>query len=194
MEKNDYGLMIKKGRNTNMEDLPLYLTFDDVLLLPQYSDFSLTEIMLETNLTENIQLKIPVVAAPMDKVCESALALVLGKLGGVGIIHRNQPIEQQVKQIKEVIKQDVITGAAIGVGVDFEDRLKALVNAGTRIICIDSGRGYSAEVIRAVGIIKKQYTVEVIAGNVATYEGALALFQAGADALRVGKGAGGLYL
>ena len=75
----------------------LGLTFDDVLLLPSYSDFTRADVDLSTKLTRNINLRIPLVSAPMDTVTESRLALALGELGGIGIIHRNLTIEDQVR-------------------------------------------------------------------------------------------------
>lgn len=79
----------------------LGLTFDDVLLLPSYSDFTRKEVDISTKLTKKINLSIPFVSAPMDTVTESKLAIALGKLGGIGIIHRNLTIQDQVKEVKK---------------------------------------------------------------------------------------------
>jgi IMP dehydrogenase len=84
-------------------------------------------------------------------------------------------------------------GAAVGVGADFEERVKALVEAGVKEICVDSAHGHSKNVITATRTIKQTYPeIEVISGNVATYEGARALFEAGADAIKVGMGPGSI--
>ena len=86
--------------------LPLGLTFDDILLLPGYTDFFRSEIDLSTRLTKNISIKIPLVSAPMDTVTESCLAIALAKLGGIGIIHRNLTIEDQVAEVKKVLAEN----------------------------------------------------------------------------------------
>lgn len=169
------------------------VTFDDVLLLPDYTDFERQDINLETFLTKKIKLKIPFVSAPMDTVTESGMAIALGQLGGVGVIHRNLTIENQVKEIIKVKKQNLIVGAAIGINNDYGKRLKALVNCQTDFIVIDSAHGYTKKIMSAISEIKNKYPdLEVIAGNVATYKGALALIKAGADAIRVGMGPGAI--
>jgi len=81
------------------------LTFDDVLLSPGYTDFTREVINLSTNLTKKIKLALPLVSAPMDRVTESRLAIALGKLGGLGIIHRNLMIKDQVREVAKVKSQ-----------------------------------------------------------------------------------------
>ena len=82
------------------------LTFDDVLLLPRYSDFMPSEASLETRLTKNISLKIPLVSSAMDTVTESRMAIALAEAGGIGIIHKNSSIEDQCMQVKAVKKHE----------------------------------------------------------------------------------------
>src|SRR3990167_11003113 len=81
---------------------PLALTFDDILLVPGYAGFSRSDIDLSTKLTKKINLKSPFVSAPMDTVTESKLAIELARLGGIGIIHRNLTIEDQVFEEKKL--------------------------------------------------------------------------------------------
>lgn len=172
---------------------PLSLTFDDILLLPGYSGFSRDEIKLKTRLTNKISLNLPLISAPMDTVTEAELAIALGKLGGIGIIHRNLTIEDQVKEVKKVLKTKTICGAAVGAGKGFEERVSALFKAKIPVIVVDSAHGYSKQVIDATKYIKEKYPkIEVIAGNISTGEGAKALIEAGADALRVGMGPGAI--
>ena len=295
------------------------LTFDDVLLLPDYSEVLPQDTDLSTKLTRAIDLKIPVVSAAMDTVTESKMSIALAELGGIGIIHKNMPIIEQAKEVNSVKKfesgivrepitispdktvgelirltqefnisgmpvvenenlvgivtsrdfrnvldstlavsnimtpkeklvtatekesLDVIkdllyknriekillvdknfslkglvtlkdinktkdfplatkddegrlmVGAAVGNGEETEERIDALVNAGVNVLVVDSAHGHSKGIIERVEAIKKDYPeLQLIAGNVATGEGALKLVEAGADAIKVGIGPGSI--
>ncbi|SDN30102.1 IMP dehydrogenase [Desulfonauticus submarinus] len=303
-----------------MEDkvIGLGLTFDDVLLLPAYSEVLPDQVDLKTKLTPTIDLNIPLLSAAMDTVTEARMAISMARMGGVGVIHKNMTIEKQklevekVKKsesgmildpvtvnpednvayvlelmaeyrisglpvvegdtlkgivtnrdvrfvedlrtkVKEVMtKENLITvpvgttlkdakrilqkrkvekllvvdkenrlkglitikdiekirkypnackdeygrlrvGAAVGVGKDREDRVEALLRAGADFIVVDSAHGHSKNVLDTVSIIKKSFPdCQLIAGNIATYEGAMALIKAGADAVKVGIGPGSI--
>ena len=295
------------------------LTFDDVLLIPRYSDFMPSESSLETKLTRNITLKIPLLSAAMDTVTESRMAIALAEVGGIGIIHKNSSIEDQCSQVKAVKKHEsgvvrdpstirstktigelrqlteelkisgmpvvddgelkgivtgrdfkyadnmdslvssimtpkeklitvtegtsqdevkklmyenriekilvidtsgqltglvtmkdieksaehpnatknsqgqLMVGAALGTGTDTLQRAKALVEAGVDIFVVDSAHGHTKNVMDTIKKIKQEYkNIDVIGGNVATPEGALALKEAGADAVKVGMGPGSI--
>lgn len=295
------------------------LTFDDVLLVPGYSEVIGRDVSLKTKLTRSISLNIPLVSAAMDTVTEARLAIALAQEGGIGIIHKSMTVEQQAMEVRAVKKfeagvvRDPITinanatirelvaltkqhnisgvpvlengdlvgivtgrdvrfetnmdakvasimtpreklvtateeatssevrellhrhriekvlvvndqfelrglitvkdinkaetfpnackdsegrlrvGASVGVGPDTDDRVDALVNAGVDVIVVDTAHGHSKNVIERVRKIKAQYpSLEVIGGNVATAEGALALVEAGADAVKVGIGPGSI--
>lgn len=181
------------------------LTFDDVLLLPGYADFKRTDVDLTTRLHPNIVLKLPVISSPMDTVTEVTMAKEMAMAGGLGIIHRNLPVSDQAKMVTlaKKIKGNsfaavdkaghLLVGATVGVGSDFEDRVSALVKTHADVLVVDSGHGYTSFVIGAVKAIKKKYPQRIVmAGNIATYDGALALIKAGADILRVGMGPGSI--
>ncbi len=299
------------------DNIPLGLTFDDVLLLPSKSDVIPKEVDVTTLLTRNIMMNIPIVSAAMDTVTEAALAIALAREGGIGIIHRAMPIEKQVLEVDKVKKsesgmiidpitigpdepirkateimahykisgvpvtvkgkligiltnrdlrfetnldrkvKDVMTkknlitakegisleeakeilhkykieklpivdknmnlkglitikdiekrkkypnackdevgrlrvGAAIGVGPEAIERASALIEAGVDVIAIDTAHGHSNAVIKTLKALKKKFDIDVIAGNVATKEGAEDLIKAGADAIKVGIGPGSI--
>lgn len=169
------------------------ITFDDVLLVPGFSSFSRSNINLSTQLTKNVSLESPFVSSPMDTVTESKLAIALAKAGGIGIIHRNLTIEDQVTEVRKVLEKKLMVGAAIGANTGFEERAEALIKAGSTVVLVDSAHGYATPIIETIKYIKKNFPkTEVIAGNIATYDGAKALMQAGADAVRVGMGPGAI--
>ena len=95
----------------------LGLTYDDVLLLPDASEVVPSEVDTSTRLTRNITIAVPLVSSAMDTVTESAMAIAMAKAGGIGIIHRNLPIEEQVTHVK-LVKNVGLAGAAVGVGDD----------------------------------------------------------------------------
>jgi len=294
------------------------LTFDDVLLVPSYSDIHPNNVDIAAWLTRGIRLGIPLLSAAMDTVTESALAIALAQQGGVGVIHKNMSIDEQAKEVDKVKRSEsgmitnpitigpeeairdaevimanykisgvpvvengklvgiltnrdlrfetnydlqvkermtsknlvtvpvgttleearlrlqehriekllvvdddgglrgLITvkdidkkesypnackdslgrlraGAAVGAAADLMDRARALVEASVDVLCLDSSHGHSKGVIAALRALKEAFPdTPVIAGNVATYEGAKALAEAGADAVKVGIGPGSI--
>jgi IMP dehydrogenase len=169
------------------------LTFDDLLLLPNATDFPREQADLTTQLHPTIRLALPIISSPMDTVTEADMAIAMAKAGGLGIIHRNLQIEKQAEMVSKVKKGGHLVGAAVGAGTDLAERVKALVAAKVDVIVVDSGHGHSAYILDAVSFIKKNYKKQVVmAGNIATFEGAKAMIKAGADILRVGVGPGSI--
>ncbi len=168
------------------------LTFDDVLLIPARSDVLPGEVSTRSRLTREIFLDVPVVSAAMDTVTEAAMAIALARLGGIGVLHRNLSVADQVAQCDRVKAAGVHVAAAIGVAGDADERAAALVAAGVDVLVVDTAHGHSVSVIRMVEKVKARHRVQVIAGNVATAEGTLELIAAGADAVKVGMGPGAI--
>ncbi len=183
------------------------LTFDDLLLIPNYTDFKRQAVNLATKLHPKIILKMPIISSPMDTVTEEKMAEAIAQGGGLGIIHRNLNISKQAQMVVNVKsarvkdlelaavdeKKNLLVGAAVGPGADFAERVKALVKAKVNVITIDSGHGFSKFIIEAIHYIKKNFPEAIImAGNVATYEGAKTLIKNRVDILRVGMGPGSI--
>jgi IMP dehydrogenase len=299
-------------------DLPLALTFDDVLLQPAESDVIPSEADPTTRLTRQVSLAIPLVSAAMDTVTEARMAIAIARLGGIGVLHRNLSIEEQALQVdlvkrseagmitnpitcgpedrlaevdalcaryrisgvpvvdaggalvgivtnrdmrfvvdKSVAVREVMTpmplvtapvgvgrdralallrrykveklpliddagrlrglitvkdfakseqyphatkdqagrlrvAAAIGVGEEAYKRAGALLDAGVDVLVVDSAHGHNRMVVEMVARLKQETSVSLVGGNVASYEGARALVDAGADAVKVGVGPGAI--
>ncbi len=299
-------------------NLPEALTFDDVLLVPAYSEVAPVQVSTQTQLTREITLNTPLISSAMDTVTESRMAIAMAQQGGIGIVHRNLSIAEQSGEIDKVkrsesgmivdpvtigpdqlianalevmrrykisgvpvtqgkklvgiltnrdlrfetrtdipvgdvmTKEDLITvpvgttleeaeqilhqhrvekllvvngdyelkglitvkdiqkklkypnaskdekgrlrvGGAIGATGDFMERAAEMVRNRVDMLAIDSAHGHSSRVLEAVREVKRRFPgVALLAGNVATYEGALALMDAGADAIKVGIGPGSI--
>lgn len=169
------------------------LTFDDVLILPGYSEVLPRDVDIQVQLTPNICLQIPLISAGMDTVTEAAMARAIAQEGGLGIIHKNMSIEAQAAQVASVKAEGLLVGAAVGVTQDVLERVGTLVEAGVDIITVDTAHGHSKGVLDTVRKIKAAFpALALIAGNVATGEGTLALIEAGADVVKVGIGPGSI--
>ncbi|GIU68632.1 MAG: guanosine monophosphate reductase [Candidatus Pacearchaeota archaeon] len=167
------------------------VNFDDVLIIPKYNKVkSREDVSFKTKVTRNHYIDIPFLAANMDTICESKMAIEIGKLGGLGVIHRFMSVEEQANHVKSVKEKGLICAAAIGVK-DVEKRAKALVEAGVDIIVIDIAHGHSESAGKTLEYLKKEYPdVDVMAGNIATKDAAKYFLSKGADALKIGIGPG----
>ncbi len=291
------------------------LTFDDVLLVPAYSEVMPSEVDISSRLTQNIKLSTPIISSPMDTVTESEMAIAMAQEGGIGIIHKNMSIEQQALEVDRVkrsehgvivdpvtlpphvtvgearrlmdernvggipitedgqlkgiltrrdlrfldseetrvsevmTKENLVTASettdlkeaerilrenkveklllvnsryqlkglitirdidknlqfpwaskddrgrlrvGAAVGVHDMQRTEALIEKGVDVLIVDSAHGHSVNVMETVREIKKRWTIDVIAGNIATYDGARALIDAGVDCVKVGIGPGSI--
>lgn len=163
------------------------LSFDDVLLLPRYSDVRLDQVSIETSLAPGLHLKAPIISSPMDTVTGRLTALKLAELGGLGVLPRNMPLPEALAVVEEAEGRGLKVAAAVGPRDD--EKVKAFSDSGAALIVVDTAHGHSRDVVEAV----KRYSghpVPVMAGNIVTGEAADALIDAGASSLRVGVGPG----
>ena len=197
------------------------LTYDDIQLVPAYSSIkSRQNIKLYTLLSRRYGLLNPIVASPMDTVCEFEMAYKMAELGGVGCIHRFMSIQEQrdiVERLYQSIYGDGFGGniaeswgvmyddwhaeikqvpimAAIGVQEEDKERARALEAAGANVLLIDVAHGHHQNVLDMIHWCKENLPehVDIIAGNIATAEAAEHLQTYGANGLRVGIGGGSL--
>ena len=169
------------------------LTFDDVLLIPQYSNILPSETDISLNLTKKIILRAPFLSSAMDTVTESKMAIAMAKAGGIGIVHRNLNIKNQSKEILKVKNKKLVVGAAIGTSKEDLDRAKALIDAQCDMIVIDTAHGHSEKVLNILSKLKKlKHSIPICVGNIATGDAAKRLFNSGADIIKVGIGPGSI--
>ncbi len=169
------------------------LTFDDVLLLPKYSEILPSSTNITLRLTDQITLKVPFLTSAMDTVTESKMAIAIAKEGGMGIIHRNLDIKKQSSEVKKVKKNRLLVGAAIGTNPEDLERARSLITNGADLIVIDTAHGHSKKVLNTLSKIKKIIKkIPVCVGNIATSEAAKKLYNSGADIIKVGIGPGSI--
>ena len=242
--------------------IPEGLTFDDVLLIPARSEVLPRQVDISSYFSKEIKLQTPIVSAAMDTVTEAELAIAIARAGGIGVIHKNMPIERQMEQVRRVkraengmiydpvvinpdatvadalylMKQNHIGGipvvdangcllgivtnrityqditkikdnpiaskdskgrllaaAAVGVGADTLQKVEKLVSVDTDAVVVDTAHGHSVFVLKVIKEVKKAFPhLQVIAGNIATGEAALALAECGVDGVKVGIGPGSI--
>lgn len=165
------------------------LTFDDVLLVPQFSDISSRA---QVNIS-NESMAIPIYSANMDSVTGPDMAIKMAQLGGRGILHRYMTVSHTISSINFIRAHKGIVIPSIGVQEDDYHKFLQYINIGIDAICIDVAHGDSQSVIKMIERIRNDFPyLEIIAGNVATYPGALRLAKAGASTIKVGVGPGSM--
>ena len=186
-------------------------TFNDVMFEPQYSEIrSRSEVSLRSQLGDGLFLDLPVVSANMADVTETNMAVEIVENGGMGILHRFMSIEDNVDMFKECRSQlcedpEKIKriGVSIGVGEKEKERFIALKNVGAKTFCIDVAHGHHINVKEMLKWINEYFDdldveedykmrreLTIIAGNVASTQGAWDLYQWGADVIKLGVGPG----
>jgi|TARA_R100000951_G_scaffold116706_2_gene129975 IMP dehydrogenase len=176
------------------------LSYDDVLLVPKYSDIrSRSEIDITGDLTNGLSLPLPIISSPMDTITETTMSFIMACMGGSGIIHRYNTIEEQSKMVREASAEiDSVAigslGAAVGVTGDYIERAQSLVFAGVKYICVDIAHGHHILMKEALYNLRKALppNFHIMAGNVATLQGVNDLADWGANSVRCNIGGGSI--
>ncbi len=172
------------------------LSYNDVLLVPQYSDIkSRKEVDVSSQLGQ-LRFNLPIIASPMDTISEGPMASAMSTLGGLSIIHRYNTPTQQSEIIKNVTSTMPLAtvGGAIGTSGDYLERATALIKAGAKVLCIDVAHGHHILMKTALRSLRVTFgtKVHIMAGNVATLEGYNDLVDWGADSVRCNIGGGSI--
>ena len=173
------------------------LSYDDVLVAPQYSDIeSRNEVSLVSELDKDNRFDLPIIGSPMDTVVETEMAIALATQGALGVIHRYNSILDQKGIVWDVSRaaSGKPVAAAIAITGDFMERAEALVTAGIDILCVDVAHGHHMMMRNALATLKRNLpdNIHIMAGNVATRKGYEALAEWGADSVRIGIGGGSI--
>lgn len=172
-------------------EFPLVLGYEDVMLVPQYSEISSRS---EVNTSVDflgLKLTAPIIASNMDTISEQEMAIAMTKAGGAAVLHRYTDRQNVLNWIKAIKEQGAVAIPSIGAKVaDWGQIAIDYCNAGADAICIDVAHGDASYVVEMIKFLKENTKINIIAGNVATYSGAYRLAEAGADAIRVGVGGG----
>jgi IMP dehydrogenase len=167
------------------------LTFDDVLLKPKHSTVdSRSNVDISTHVTPSLEIDYPFVSAPMDTVTGPQLARELADAGGVGVIPRHGEYEAFETRIESVAQVAGPVGVAIGLDEVNTELLKTLEAFEADFICVDTAHGHLSKMLDSVYEVSEAVECDVMAGNIATAQGAIDLYEAGADAIKVGIGPG----
>ena len=171
------------------------LCFDDILLVPQKSAVSSRhEVDLSMSIgygKRKIDLSLPIIASPMDTVCDTNMCIAMAEAGGIGILHRYMSYPDQILKSQSLIEQGIGFGVALASNNGYLSQADHLYNIGVRFFLIDTANGHSNYAIKAVAQLRNTFgDAHIMAGNVATKDGFLRLAEAGADSVRVGIGGG----
>ena len=175
-----------------MIDLVESLSFDDITLIPAYSEIS-TRADVNTSIDFlGLKLNAPIISANMDTVTSADLAIALARAGGVGCLHRFSSVYENVNEFLKVKNEGLDVLVSIGVNPADVERVQRLVVEGAKHIVIDIAHGDSKLMVDTIKRVREMFgkSIKIIAGNIVTYEAAIRLLNAGADALKVGVGPG----
>lgn len=177
------------------------LDYKNVFIYPQYSEVtSRAEVDTSLVLRENplnesspvLQLKVPIMSANMDTVTDGRMAVAMYRAGALGAIHRFMSIDQNIREFEIANSEKCACFVSVGVNSDSQERAEALFKAGARNFIVDIAHGHSKMMKDMLGWMRERLGVYpyIMAGNIATPEGAIDLFDWGADAVKIGIGPG----
>lgn len=185
-----------------LERLKTRFSFDDLLILPNASSVEPKETKIDSKLTKNIKLKIPIVSSPMDTVTESKMSITLAELGAIGVIHRAMSVKREVEEVKKVKERYGNKNSTVdkngrlrviaAIGPFDVKRAKALDKVNVDAILIDCAHGHNLNVIKSTKKIKKEVSCELIVGNIVTKEAVEDWLPVEPSAFRVGIGSGSI--
>jgi len=174
------------------------LSYDDVLLCPQYSDIKTrSEIDISVSLGRGLSLAVPILASPMDTISEFEMASSLSSVGGAAVIHRYNTIAHQAQLVmaaKELQPEGLTVGAAVGISGDYLNRAAVLNALAVDFICVDVAHGHHISMKEALTALRSLLgdQIHIMAGNVATLAGVNDLADWGADSVRCNIGGGSI--
>ena len=175
------------------------LTYNDVLLVPQYSDIkSRSDVSVASTLRGNgptTKLGLPIIASPMDTISEEEMGVTMWQEGGLAVVHRYNTITEQASILDGIIvNAGCNAAAAIGTSGDYLERASALYETGVRILCVDVAHGHHLLMKNALNELRATFgdKVHIMAGNIATLEGYNDLVDWGADSVRCNIGGGSI--
>ena len=181
-------------------------TFDDLLLVPQFSEINPLDADISTFLTPKIKLNIPIISSAMDTVTDGNMAACMAINGGIGVIHKNYSESEQLTELLKVknfifdknalstIDSNQKLSVAVAIGITSTiNHIESLLENGANALVLDSAHGHSKNVGNLLTQIKKHFpNTEIIVGNIATTDGCKYLVDLGADAIKVGMGSGSI--
>lgn len=171
-----------------------YYTFNDVFLIPQFSDCESRSLLDTSSKIGSIDLDVPIISANMDTVTGPAMATAMARCGAVGALHRFNSTEEAVDEYRKVLDSGEDCFVSIGVGRDTLQRATALKEAGARNFIIDIAHGHSNMMRHTLKVLRNTFghgsDMYIVAGNVATPEAVRDLSNWGADCIKVGIGGG----
>lgn len=167
-------------------------TFDDIILTPQFSMLRSRSDADTTFEFWKYKRTTPIISANMETISGSRMAISMWNLGGIGALHRFSTIQENVEEYEKVVGAKADCLVSVGVNGDSLERAKALFDAGARMFVIDIAHGHCIMMKETIEWLKKEYKdkIFIVAGNIATGEGARDLYKWGADCIKVGVGPG----
>jgi len=177
------------------QNMSMALSFDDVLLVPQRSKvLSRSDVDLSTKITQELELKIPLISTNMDNITGVAMAIKMHELGGIGVLPRFESVESQVQKVKKVASVGAKVIASVGIKEGELERAEMLVLSGVSGLDVDVAHGHMSKAIDFTAMLKNKFgnKVAIIGGIASTGECAEDFYKAGADVVSVGIGGGSI--